>query len=36
MTKRLVEGGKLLSIQVLDHIIVGNDGYYSFADDGAL
>lgn len=36
MTKRLVDGGKLLGIQVLDHIIVGNDGYYSFADEGAL
>ena len=36
MTKRLVEGGKLLGIDVLDHIIVGHDGFYSFADDGAL
>ena len=36
LTKRLVDGGKLLGIQVLDHTIVGNDGYYSFADDGAL
>ncbi len=36
LTKRLVDGGKLLGIQVLDHIIVGNDGYYSFADEGAL
>ena len=36
VTKRLVEGGKLLGIQVLDHIIVGEGRYYSFADDGAL
>ncbi len=36
LTKRLVEGGKLLGIQVLDHIIVGDGRYYSFADDSAL
>ena len=36
MTARLVECGKLLGIQVLDHIIVGDGRYYSFADDGAL
>ncbi len=36
MTKQLVDGGKLLGIEVLDHIIVGHDGFYSFADDGAL
>ncbi len=36
LTQRLVEGGKLLGIQVLDHIIVGDGRYYSFADDSAL
>ncbi len=36
MTARLVECGKLLGIQVLDHIIVGDGKYYSFADDSAL
>ncbi len=36
MTTRLVECGKLLGIQVLDHIIVGDGRYYSFADDSAL
>ncbi len=36
MTTRLVECGKLLGIQVLDHIIVGDGKYYSFADDSAL
>ena len=36
MTKRLVEGGKLLDIQILDHVIVGADRYYSFADEGTL
>jgi len=28
------EGGRLLEIQVLDHIIVTSEGYYSFADEG--
>jgi len=31
-TKRLVQAGKILGIRVLDHIIIGYDGYYSFAD----
>jgi DNA repair protein RadC len=37
-TKRLHEAGKLLGIQVLDHIIIGDGttAYYSFADQGAL
>jgi DNA repair protein RadC len=30
------EGGKLLEIQVLDHIIVTNEGYFSFADEGLI
>ena len=36
ITRRLVEGGKLLGIGVLDHIIIGQGGYYSFADEGRL
>lgn len=31
VTKKLIETGKLLGIQVLDHIIVGNDTFYSFS-----
>ena len=34
VTKILVESGKLLSIPVLDHIIIGRDGYYSFEERG--
>jgi len=26
----------MLDINVLDHIIVTNDGFYSFADDGVI
>ena len=38
LTTRLVDAGKLLGIQVLDHVIVGDgtDAYYSFADAGVL
>jgi len=32
ITKRLQEAGKIIGIQVLDHIIVGN-GYFSFVDE---
>ena len=37
MTKRLVDAGKLLGIEVLDHIIIGREGvYFSFADENIL
>lgn len=36
ITKRLVDAAKLLDISVHDHIIIGNGGYYSFADSGYL
>lgn len=36
ITKRLVEGGKILDIAVLDHLIISNDRYYSFSDDGLI
>jgi len=36
LTKKLKEGGKLLNIDVLDHIIITEDGYYSFADEGKI
>lgn len=32
ITKRLNEAGKLLDIEILDHVIVGKDGYYSFKE----
>jgi DNA repair protein RadC len=34
MTKELKEACKLLDISLLDHIIVTDDGYYSFSDHG--
>jgi DNA repair protein RadC len=37
ITLRLVEAGKLLGINVVDHIIIGSAGkYFSFADEGLL
>lgn len=36
LTYRLAQAGTLLGIRVLDHIIVGNTTYYSFADSGTL
>lgn len=36
LTKKIREGGKLLEIQLLDHIIVAGQKYFSFADEGLL
>ena len=36
ITKKIKECGILLDIAVLDHIIVGNEQFYSFADEGCL
>lgn len=36
ITRRLVEGGQLLGIQVLDHVIVGEQGYVSLKEKGLI
>jgi DNA repair protein RadC len=36
LTARLVQAGELLGIQVLDHLILGDQVYYSFLDSGLL
>ena len=36
ITNNLVKAGQFLEIKILDHIIIGNDNYFSFADDGLL
>jgi DNA repair protein RadC len=33
-TKTLSEAGKIMQVKVLDHIIIGNNSYYSFIDEG--
>jgi DNA repair protein RadC len=35
-TRELTAAGKLLGIKVLDHIIIGGDTFYSFANEGIL
>ncbi|TSA56966.1 JAB domain-containing protein [bacterium] len=35
-TKELSDAGKLMEIKVVDHIIIGDGNYYSFADEGEL
>lgn len=36
LTRKLCQGGVLLDMPVLDHIIVGEESYYSFRDEGKL
>lgn len=36
ITKKLKESCKLLDIELLDHLIITKDNYFSFADEGLL
>jgi DNA repair protein RadC len=36
LTTKLIAAGKFLDIPVLDHIIIGEEDYYSFADNGRM
>lgn len=36
LTRDLVWAARLLMVQVLDHVIIGNNTYYSFADEGLI
>ena len=36
LTEKIREAASFLDIRVIDHIIVSDDGYYSFADEGLL
>lgn len=36
ITGELVKAGVILQIKVLDHVIIGTEGYYSYADEGRL
>lgn len=38
ITQKMIEGGKLLDIRILDHLIISDSeiSYYSFADEGKL
>jgi DNA repair protein RadC len=36
ITRKIKEAGKHMDIPVLDHLIIGNDAYFSFADEGII
>lgn len=36
VTEKITAAGKLFDIAVLDHIIIGQGHYYSFADNGMI
>ncbi len=36
ITKMCVEAGKFIDLPVIDHIIIANDKYFSFADEGMI
>ena len=36
LTKEVKDGGRILDIAILDHIILTPDSYYSYADEGTL
>lgn len=36
LTNRLVNVGKMMGIPIVDHLIIGNNKYYSFVDNGIL
>lgn len=36
ITKQISDGGKLLNIQLLDHLIISQNSYFSFADESLL
>lgn len=36
LTKKVVEAGKILDIPVLDHLIIGDNAYLSFSDEGLM
>ena len=36
ITKKIKEAGKVLDIDVLDHVIIGENDCYSFSDKGLI
>lgn len=36
ITKKIREAGKYMDIPVIDHLIIANDAYFSFADEGLI
>ena len=36
LTRNLCDFSKMIDLQILDHLIVGHEKYFSFADEGLL
>lgn len=36
LTKKIIEGGKLLDIKVIDHVIIAEHGHFSFVDEDLM
>lgn len=36
ITKKIIEAGKVLDIRLLDHLIITDESFYSFADNGRI
>jgi DNA repair protein RadC len=36
LTQKILQGSKYMDIKLLDHVIIGREGYFSFADEGLL
>ena len=36
LTKKIKEGGRILEVQLLDHLVITTEGYYSFSDEGII
>jgi len=36
LTQKIKDGAKLLEIEIHDHLIISENGYYSMADDGMI
>ncbi len=36
LTKKMKEAGKIIDLPLLDHLIISERGYYSFADEGVI
>ena len=36
LTRKLIKAGKILDIAILDHLIIGENSYFSFAEEGIL
>ena len=36
LTKKIVAAGEILDIKVIEHLIISNEGYYSFSEEGIM